>query len=219
MRKCIASGGCVRTAAAIDDDPTVWVRFLALALCNGRCPFVEWVLSDVEPDTDARYIAYAAESGSLELVKWLRAKGYTVGTDAMSNAATSGNVDQCKWVSHHGLAPTQSAMKAAVDGGHVQVLEWLSSMGCMCTRKLLRHAVRRGGVPVVAWCLEHHSHAPDTGDLLVLSCENHRGTDVLEYLTDQRDFQSSPTELMRGAAGNRGRLLRGGCDAAILVKR
>ena len=42
---------------------------------------------------------------------------------------------------------------------------------------------------------------------------------MFEYLTDQRGFQSSPTELMRAAAEKRGGLLGGGFDAAILVKR
>ena len=211
-----ASGGCIRTAAAIDDDPTAWVQFLANALCHDRRPFVEWVLGDVQADAGTQYVAYAARSGSLELVKWLCEKGYPVGGEAMTNAAVSGNVDLCKWVSEHDLVPEQSAMKAAVEWRHVEVLEWLSNMGCMCTSELLRHAVRRGGLPVVAWCIEHHTHPPDAGDLLALSCRNAHGPVVFEYLADQRGYQSTPTKLMREVA------LRhrfGTFDAAILVKR
>jgi hypothetical protein len=215
----VASGGCIRTAAAINDDPTAWIEHVVPALHSGHLPFVEWVLADVEPDENAQYVVEAAKSGSLELVKWLYTKGYAVRGEAMTNAAASGNVDLCKWVLDLGLVPDQSTIEAAVEWGHVQVLEWLSGMGCMCTSELLRHAVRIGGVPAVAWCLEHHSHAPDAGDLLILSCESIRGTDVFEYLTDQRGFQSSPTELMRAAAKNGGRLVVGGFDATVLVKR
>ena len=137
----------------------------------------------------------------------------------MTNAASSGNVALCKWVLGHGIGPTQSAMEAAVEGGHIEVLEWLSTQGCSCTSEVLRHAVRKGGVPVVAWCHDHHTHPPDAGDLLALSCKNKQGSDVFEYLAAQRGLQGSPTELMRVVAENR-KWYRMECfDAAILVKR
>ena len=215
----VASGGCVRTAAAIDDDPTTWVRFLYRSLVKGHQPFVEWVLADVEPDADAKYVALAAKSGSPELVKWLYAKGYAVGGDALRYAAASGNVDLCKWMVDHGQVPTLSAMEAAVEGGHVEVLEWLSTKGYSCTSGLLRHAVRTAGVSVVVWCLDHHSHPPDAGDLLALSCESKLGSDVFEYLADQRGFQSTPTSLMLAAAECHPLEFMDPFDAAILVKR
>jgi hypothetical protein len=215
----VALGGCVRTAAVIDDDPTAWVRFLSHALRWGRRAFVEWVLADVEPDAHDDYVADAAKSGSLELVKWLYAKGYAVGGKALTNAAASGNLDLCKWVSEKDLVPEQSAMEAAVQGGHVEVLEWLSTTGCRCTSTLLRRAGRIGGVPVAAWCLDHHPHPPDAGDLLAHSCRNVQGSNVFEYLADQRGFESSPARLMLAAAEWFVRKHDESFDAAILVKR
>jgi hypothetical protein len=217
--RSVACGGCIRTAAAIDDDPRAWVRFLQSTLEKGHRPFVEWVLAAVILNANAQYIAFAATSGSLELVKWLHAKGYPVGGKAMRNAASSGNVALCKWVLGHGIGPTQRAMEVAVERGHVEVLEWLSALGCSCTSDVLRHAVGTGGVPVVAWCLDHHTHPPDAGDLLALSCKNKQGSDVFEYLADQRGFQSSPTEVMQVVAEPRHWHERACFDAAILVKR
>jgi hypothetical protein len=219
IKQGVAAGGCLRTAAAINDNPRAWVSCLQLTLEKGHQPFAEWVLADVKLNSDAQYVAVAATSGSLELVKWLYAKGYPVGGDAMRNAASSGNVALCEWVLGHGIGPTQDTMKVAVEWGHVEVLEWLSAQGCSCTSELLRHAVRTGGVPVVAWCLDHHTHPPDAGDLLALSCKNKRGSDVFEYLADQRRFQSSPTELMGAAAEHYVWMPRVNFDAAILVKR
>jgi hypothetical protein len=215
----VAAGGCVRTAAAIDNDPAARVHHLSLAVRNGHQRFVEWVLADVEPDAGAQYIANAAKSGSLELVQWLYAKGYAVGDETLTNAAGSGNVDLCKWVVDHGVAPTQRAMEAAVDEGYVQVLEWLSTAGCRCTTEVLRHAVLRGGVSVVGRCLDHHPNPPDAGGLLALSCQNVHGTEVFEYLADQRGFLSSPTELMRAAEERQMWIDGAAFDAAILVKR
>jgi hypothetical protein len=215
----VVAGGCVRTAAAIDSDPTAWVRDVSYAMRNGHQRFVKWVLADVEPDADGDYVAQAARSGSLELVQWLYAKGHVVGEDSLVEAVSSGNVELCKWVLDHGLVPDEGAMEAAVERGHVEVLEWLSSMGCMCTSELLSYAVREGGVPVVGWCLDNHPHPPDAGDLLVLSCQNVHGTEVFEYLADQRGFQSSPTGLMRAAQMREVWTEGMAFDAAILVKR
>jgi hypothetical protein len=220
MMKFIASGGCVRTAAAIDDDPTAWVDYLPDALSNGHKRFVQWVLADVKPDPHAPYIIKAAQSGSLELVKWLYAKGYKVKSAPVTRAAESGNVGLCKWLLDHGrFFLWQVAMKAAVRGGHVHVLEWLSTQGGSCDSELLCYAVRKGGVPVVAWCLDHHPHPADAGDLLLHSCRSMKGSEVFEYLVSQRGFQSSPKELMGAVADrNRGRQA-GRFDAAVLVKR
>jgi hypothetical protein len=220
IRRSVATGGCIRTAAAIDDDPLVWLRFLPHSLVKGHQPFVDWVLADVEPDAAATYVALAAKSGSLELVKWLYARGYAVGGDTLRHAAASGNVELCKWVVDHGLVPTHRAVEAAVRGGHVQVLDWLSTSGCRCTTELLRRAVHIAGVPVVAWCLGHHADAPDARDLLARSCQNEQGTDVFEYLADHRGFQDSPSELMRAASWQVNVVkLADPFDAATLVKR
>jgi hypothetical protein len=219
MKQHVAMGGCVRTAAVISDEPSRWVPFLPVALRNGHQSFVEWVLADVELNAHASYVADAAESGSLEFVKWVHAKGYAVGGEALTNAAASGNLDLCKWVSEQGLVPEQNAMDAAVNGGHVQVLEWLSSKGCRCTSFLLRYALRTADVPVVAWCLDHHPHPTDAGDLLGLSCQNVQGPNVFEYLADQRGLKSSPTELMQYAAERHAWEYAEIFDAAILVKR
>jgi hypothetical protein len=226
IKHSVAMGGCVRTAAVIDDDRRAWVGFLSDALRRGHQRFTEWVLSDVELNAHASYVADAAESGSLELVKWVCAKGYAVGGGTFMSAAASGNVDLCEWVWHQSVAPTQSSMQAAVEKDNVDVLEWLSTKGCTCTSALLRLAVRTAGVPVVAWCLDHHAHPPDAGDLLALSCGNEQGSDVFEYLADQRGFRSSPTELMRTAAelvaskyNEPLDSTRESFDAAILVKR
>jgi hypothetical protein len=215
----VAAGGCVRTAAVIDNDPTAWVHHLYLAVRNGHQRFVEWVLADMEPTVDDDYVADAAKSGSLELVQWLYAKGHVVGEDALVAAATSGNVELCKWMVDRGLVATQRAMGAAVEEGHVQVLDWLSTVGCRCTSEVLRHAVRTGAVPVVAWCLEHHPHPPDAGDLLTLSCQNEQGSDVFKCLVDQCGFEGSPTELMQAVAEHNRWRQTGRFDAAILVKR
>jgi hypothetical protein len=70
----VATGGCLLSAAAIDDNSRAWGGCLHPLLVNGHLPFVEWVLADVEPGqftTGRHFIAYAAQSGSLELVKWL----------------------------------------------------------------------------------------------------------------------------------------------------
>jgi hypothetical protein len=217
--EAVALGGCVRTAASMDiPEPRNWVPHFRSTLKKGHQPFIEWFLADVEPDANAYYVEYASKSGSLELVKWLYAKGYPVRGKAMRNAASSGNVALCKWVSGHGIGPTQSAMEEAVKRGHVEVLEWLSTQGCSCTSELLRYAVRKGGVPVISWCLDHLPQPIDFSDLLVLSCRNKR-SDVLEYLLDERGFQCSPTELMNAAADHMFYNVRASFDAAILVKR
>ena len=218
IKECVAFGGCIRTAAAIDDDPTKWVGLLTYPLRNGQQRFVEWVLCDVEPDDGDPYIVFAACSGSLELVMWLYGKGYAVGGRALTSAAASGNVDLCKWVSDHGLVPNERTMVEAVTRDHVEVLEWLSTKGCRCTSYLLRLAVRSSGVPVVSWCLDHLPQPADSSDLLVASCRNTR-SDVFEYLVDERGFQSSPTELMQAVARCHSMENEYPFDAAILAKR
>jgi hypothetical protein len=214
----VARGGCVRTAAAVNDDATEWFGVLSHALRSGRRRFVEWVLAEMEPNFDANLVADAASSGSVELVKWLHGNGYVVGGRALKNAAASGNVDLCKWVSDHGLVPNESTMKTAAAWQHVAVLEWHLAQGCRCTSEVLASAVHSGGVRAVSWCLDHIPDIPDSSDLLALSCRYGR-SDVFEYLVDERGFQGSPIDLMKASTEHRMWMQGVTFDVAILVKR
>ena len=88
----VASGGCVLTAAAMDPDPAAWATLVGAALVKGRLLFAQWVLADVEPTPGDNFVTLAAQSGSLALVEWLHAQGWSVDERATKAAASSGNL-------------------------------------------------------------------------------------------------------------------------------
>ena len=65
---------------------------MGAALVKGRLLFAQWVLTDVEPTPDDNFVTLAARSGSLALVEWLHAQGWSVDERATKAAASSGNL-------------------------------------------------------------------------------------------------------------------------------
>ena len=210
----VATGGCLLTAAAIDDDPSQWLTTVHAAVTSGQLRFAQWLLADFEPLAALPLLEVAVGSGSLDLVTWLYAKGWPVDESrAVWNALFSGNFDMLHWALDRGFSVTEEAMEGAVVAGHIHMLEWYVAKGGRCSGDWLETAVTSCRVPVVDWLLDHCT-PPDGVDLLVLSCGHESGTDVFEYLFDKRGFRSNPEDLMAAAA-----VSTFGFDVAVVLKR
>jgi hypothetical protein len=89
-------------------------------LINNNC---EW---------DEDYIAcYAASSGSIDVMTWLRQQpDIVIDAEAMSFAAGAGHIAMCQYLRSSGCNWDTSACAAAAGTDHLDVLRWLRDNGC-----------------------------------------------------------------------------------------
>ena len=81
---------------------------------------------------DEDYIAcYAASSGSIDVIDWLRQQeGIVIDAEAMSFAAGAGHIAMCQYLRSIGCDWDSSACGCAAGTGHLDVLRWLRDNGC-----------------------------------------------------------------------------------------
>ena len=93
----------------------------------------------------------AAEAGQVELLKWLREKGYHWRYTCWK-AAGKGHLEALRWSISKGAPWDRITVAcAAARGGHIEVLAWLRETGCPWKVQICSEAAAGGHIEVVKW--------------------------------------------------------------------
>ena len=95
---------------------------------------VEWARSCANEEDWELYIKphlceKAAERGDVEVLKWLRAEGYSCDEWTCAYAAKGGQLEVLKWLRAEGCPCDEKACALAATSGHWDVLKWLLAAG------------------------------------------------------------------------------------------
>lgn len=149
-----------------DNKKTLWiVDVVETAAKYGHLNIVRWIFDNFDaiqlrlqfkeyrPSFDNNLCDYAAFSGNLELVKFLREKHYSLRYQAYEQAAL---------------------------GGHIHILEWLKEQnydkGC-CS---YMYAMRNGDIKILEW-LKHNKHQFDTRSDLSIYAAEKSSSELLDW--------------------------------------
>jgi hypothetical protein len=191
----VSEGGLIEVAQLLHLPPSDWdCRTIEPALRNGHLPFVQWVLSETTlSPVDGEYaVTVAAESGSVDLVRWfVEEKGFVVNDEPPSVAASAGHLDVLRWLHARVGCSLHPLMSDAVCTGQLHVLEWLVEQGCALTEETLYEAARTSTATTVAWLLDRG--CPYVQEALVeSSCRNITTSDVLKFLVETKHMRHIP---------------------------
>ena len=102
---------------------------------------------------DKKTCRWAAYSGHLEVIKWLRAKGCPWGTSASNYAARKGHLEVLQWMRAQDPPCLWDSVVCfeAARNGHLEVLRWARSQGCPWDGRVTRVAARNGHLEVLQW--------------------------------------------------------------------
>ena len=73
---------------------------------------------------------YAAGSGQLEVLQWLRANDCPWDEKTCSQAACVGHLEVLQWARANGCPWVARTCRGAAGGGHLETLQWLRANGC-----------------------------------------------------------------------------------------
>jgi hypothetical protein len=132
------------------------------AAIGGHLAILQQLRSD-GCEWDVESIAcYAACSGSIELVEWLRQQGIAINAEVLAWAAGSGHIALCEHLRSRGCDWDADACNEAASYGDVNMLRWLRERGCPC----------------------------NAGEVCI-SAARHNFTDILDYLIEQGEQLSA----------------------------
>jgi hypothetical protein len=203
FKQDVSAGGLVEVAKMIGTSPRDWAfRDFVPALARGHLAFVQWILSQsvLRRGDRAFAVAYAAESGSMDLVRWLvDEKGCRITNDAALAAARAGQLDFLRWVHGQVGGNLQPAVKVAARNGLVHVLEWLIEQGCEVTEETVYEAARAPTTATLAFLLDRR-YPYDEETLVLSSCKTSRTSEVLKFLIATKQMQCDPAACREASA-------------------
>ena len=142
-------------------DPELIKCVLYIAACHGYLQVFEkyWSQGPQEKLSklwDKDTCGWAAHSGHLEVMKWLRAKGCPWGEVTSRDAACGGHLEVLQWMrAQDPPCPWDSRVcKSAVRKGHLDVLRWARRQGCPWGDGLTCGAARNGHLKVLIWLIK-----------------------------------------------------------------
>jgi hypothetical protein len=95
----------------------------------------------------------AAETGQLEVVKWLRANGCPWDEMTCSWAAQGGRLEVLQWLRANGCPWNERTCAEAALGGNLEVLQWLRANGCPWSSMTRYYAEHKGHLALLDWAI------------------------------------------------------------------
>jgi hypothetical protein len=108
-------------------------------VASGSVSKLRWLLDEQHAVLPQTLCDYAAVSGSVEALSWLRARGRVFTADAARVAAEAGHTNVLHFLKLNGYPFDVRATAAAAVRGDVAVLRWLHEHGCPWRDKELCH--------------------------------------------------------------------------------
>jgi hypothetical protein len=144
----------------------------------------------------------AARSGSIDKFNWVRTQ-YTsaLPADIAAFAARSGSVDMLQLLQHDGALLTTETAVQAVEGGHLHILQFLYAEGCALNDSTIWcTAVERAEVAVFKWlhsigCVQLGAHEAaallsQSGNVDLMQCIWQPGVQLVDSLLETAVTQS-----------------------------
>jgi hypothetical protein len=170
-----------------------------LAAASGHMKAVEYLCDQGCPlgttATDA-----AARRGDMAMLKYLRNRGCpwrTLGIDRC--VAESGDIEMMRWIQEHGCDVTIAIPRVAARKGDLNMLAFLMSEQCEFDTSICTTATLHGHLPVLKWAVEHGLPI-DYDDILQTAASNGCAS-ILQFAVEQFQQLSSDqqTELLNFA--------------------
>ena len=95
--------------------------------------------------------AYAAKSGHLDVLQWLKMNGCPIGVDTCSYAAKNGHLDVLQWLRTNCCPWNEETCANAAGNGHIEILKWAYSNGCPWNTSTCSNLAYNGDLETLKW--------------------------------------------------------------------
>jgi hypothetical protein len=119
---------------------------------SGSIAKVNWLYTEQDYRLPADVCGYSAESGNVNLLKWLKQEGQRFHIYTCNHAAEAGHEHVLEYLRAEGCEWNEDCFNAAVIAGHINVLQWLQEHGCpWSTVPMCNHAALSGSIPMMQY--------------------------------------------------------------------
>ena len=121
---------------------------------HGHKRIIEWGLAN-RLYAGPNVCAYAAMSGRLDMLRWLRVKGCPWDESTCSLAARSGHLEVLCWAHDNGCPWNAETCSSAAFGGHLGIIRWARDNGCPWDEMTCLGAAEGGHYEILRWARDN----------------------------------------------------------------
>ncbi len=120
-----------------------------LLIKHGKLELLKLVVNqDIEK---LRPCLLAAESGNLDILKWLIENKYYINNHICEVAALNGHIDIIKWIWENNYFWDDKTCSFAAINGHLEIIKWARANGCDWNKNVCSNAAEFGHLNVLKW--------------------------------------------------------------------
>jgi hypothetical protein len=152
---------------------------------SGSIPMLHWLRSRTQCQFGEITCEGAAEGGHLALLQQLCSDGYSWDNECIAHyAAVSGSIELAEWLrQQHDTVFDDEALASAAGAGQLAMCEHLLSIGCEWSEDACEQAVIHRSLDTLRWLRDRGAPWDVTEVLQLAACNNL--TDILEYVIEQ----------------------------------
>lgn len=123
---------------------------------GGSVNALKWLRARDCPWSAYLFVKAAGWPGSLEVLQWALDNGCPIGTttDACTAAAENGALEELQWLRANGFPWNEKVMVQAAMNDHMDVLEWARDNGCPWSARVTHAAARYNSPEALIWLLK-----------------------------------------------------------------
>ena len=178
----------------------------------------------------SKYLNYgAAQSGNIELLEWTMSHGRAINLTACAKAAESGQLNVIKWLAskmdswsstfYISSKWTQTIARAAAKGGHLHIFAWMSQNNVEFKIKpeMAKKAARKGHLNILEWLWKQNQQK--MVDLLDVICEKAAKGGHLDILlwAKNNGFQFSSNNFVQAVCGGHMHIIQYLCNCGVAL--
>jgi hypothetical protein len=131
--------------------PTVQNDLITFAAQKGSIEILKWILEIGDGKLPENIFSQAVSSQNLDLLNWLFEQNCPLTTQAFSQAAHKKNVKQLIWLKEHGCPWDETTFASAAEYGNFENLKWLHENGCPWDDRTISGAALFGNFEIFKW--------------------------------------------------------------------
>lgn len=154
----IGQGGSIEILSWVVENRHIenFNNLLTKAASEGHLEILQWVEKNLLEEFpfdkwDSELCCHAAESGSREIIQWLKGKGFRCDEKTCQFAASSGEFELVQWLIASGCPCDETVFFSAVEQGDLSLLAWLRKNGCPWNEDVCSNAANHGQLEALKW--------------------------------------------------------------------
>lgn len=140
--------GNIRFLELLQPDPHTYLTKFAAR--HGQLEVLKWLRSRGYP-WNSHVCDEAAANDHLELLKWARDRECPWNANTCISAAQNGRLEILKWLHEQKCPWGESTCTKAALGGYLETLKWLKEQGCPWDTSTCSHAAYNGHLELLQW--------------------------------------------------------------------